>query len=87
MDERMQFVARRLAGEPMVELCRVPGPFSAFEKGPECSNQGQACEIQSFIRLTGVRHQRSSRGLAIASGLLSARNLFPRSPLPKKLPD
>jgi hypothetical protein len=25
MDERMQFVARRLAGEPMAELCREFG--------------------------------------------------------------
>jgi len=25
MDERMQFVARRLAGEPMAELCRAVG--------------------------------------------------------------
>jgi hypothetical protein len=27
MDERMQFVARRLAGEPMAELCREFGIF------------------------------------------------------------
>jgi hypothetical protein len=34
MDERLQFVARRLAGEPMADLCRIvwttqPGRTSA----------------------------------------------------------
>jgi hypothetical protein len=45
MDERMQFVARRLAGEPMAELCREFGisrktGYKLFESYQECGVQG-----------------------------------------------
>jgi len=45
MDERMQFVARRLAGEPMVELCREFGisrktGYKIFDRYQECGVQG-----------------------------------------------
>ena len=41
MDERMQFVARRLAGEPMAELCREFGisrktGYKLFDRYQEC---------------------------------------------------
>jgi Homeodomain-like domain len=45
MDERMQFVARRLAGEPMAELCREFGVSrktgdKIFDRYQECGIQG-----------------------------------------------
>ena len=45
MDERMQFVARRLAGEPMAELCREFGiarktGYKIFDRYQECGIQG-----------------------------------------------
>jgi len=45
MDERMQFVARRLAGEPMAELCREFGISrktgdKIFDRYQECGVQG-----------------------------------------------
>ena len=45
MDERMQFVARRLAGEPMAELCREFGisrktGCKLFDRYQECGVQG-----------------------------------------------
>src|SRR4029077_8585669 len=45
MDERLQFVARRLAGEPMAELCREFGierktGYKIFDRYPECGIQG-----------------------------------------------
>jgi hypothetical protein len=41
MDERLQFVARRLAGEPMAELCREFGisrktAYKIFDRYQEC---------------------------------------------------
>jgi putative transposase len=44
-DERMQFVARRLAGEPMAELCRKFGVsrktgYKIFDRYQECGVQG-----------------------------------------------
>jgi Major Facilitator Superfamily/Helix-turn-helix domain len=44
MDERLQFVARRLAGEPMAELCREFGisrktGYKIFDRYPECGVQ------------------------------------------------
>ena len=47
MDERMQFVARRLAGEPMAELCREFGisrktGYKIFDRYQECGIQGLA---------------------------------------------
>jgi len=45
MDERMQFVARRLAGEAMAELCREFGisrktGYRIFDRYQECGIQG-----------------------------------------------
>ena len=45
MDERMQFVARRLAGEPMAELCREFGisrktGYKLFDRYQECGLHG-----------------------------------------------
>ncbi len=45
MDERLQFVGRRLAGEPMAELCREFGisrktGYKIFERYQECGVQG-----------------------------------------------
>jgi hypothetical protein len=45
MDERLQFVARRLAGEPMAELCREFGIsrktcYKIFNHYQECGVQG-----------------------------------------------
>src|ERR1700690_2187069 len=45
MDERMQFVARRLAGEQMAELCREFGisrktGYKIFDRYQECGMQG-----------------------------------------------
>ena len=45
MDERMQFVARRLAGEPMAELCREfeisrKTGYKIFDRYQECGIQG-----------------------------------------------
>jgi putative transposase len=45
MDERLQFVARRLAGEPMAELCREFGiprktSYTIFDRYQECGVQG-----------------------------------------------
>src|ERR1700726_3397200 len=44
-DERMQFVARRLAGEPMAELCREFGisrktGYKIFDRYQECGIEG-----------------------------------------------
>ena len=41
MDERLQFVARRLAGEPMAELCREFGisrktGYKIFDRYQQC---------------------------------------------------
>ena len=45
MDERLQFVARRLAGEPMAALCREFGisrktGYKIFDRYQECGVQG-----------------------------------------------
>jgi transposase len=45
MDERLQFVARRLAGEAMAELCREFGisrktGYKIFERYQRCGVQG-----------------------------------------------
>jgi transposase-like protein len=45
MDERLQFVARRLAGEAMVELCREFGisrktGYKIFDRYQECGVEG-----------------------------------------------
>src|ERR1700687_1092739 len=45
MDERLQFVARRLAGEAMAELCREFGisrktGYKIFDRYQECGVQG-----------------------------------------------
>lgn len=45
MDETLQFVARRLAGEQMADLCRESGisrktGYKIFERYQECGVQG-----------------------------------------------
>ncbi len=45
MDERLQFVARRLAGQAMAELCREFGisrktGYKIFDRYQECGVQG-----------------------------------------------
>ncbi len=45
MDERLQFVARRLGGEPMAELCREFGisrktGYKIFDRYQECGVEG-----------------------------------------------
>jgi transposase len=45
MDERLQFVARRLGGEVMAELCQEFGisrktGYKIFDRYPECGVQG-----------------------------------------------
>jgi putative transposase len=45
MDERLQFVARRLAGEAMADLCREFGisrktGYKIFDRYQECGVQG-----------------------------------------------
>src|ERR1700751_1205699 len=45
MDERLKFVARQLAGEPMAELCREFGisrktGYKIFDRYQECGVQG-----------------------------------------------
>jgi transposase len=49
MDERMQFVARRLAGEPIAELCREFGVscktgYKIFDRHQERGIQGSPIE-------------------------------------------
>ena len=46
MDERMQFVARRLAGEPMAELCREFG--ISRKTGYKIFDRYQACGVQGL---------------------------------------
>jgi len=45
MDERLQFAARRLAGEPMAELCKEfaisrKAGYRIFDRYKECGVQG-----------------------------------------------
>ncbi len=69
MDERMQFVARRLAGEAMAELCREFGisrktGYKIFERYQECSIRGiQACSALKLATHLATRFLsgRSSR--------------------------
>ena len=53
-DERMQFVARRLAGEAMAELCREFGisrktGYKIFDRYQECGIQGLRTEADVRI--------------------------------------
>ena len=54
MDERLQFVARRLAGEAMAELCREFGisrktGYKIFDRYQECGIQGLRTEADVRI--------------------------------------
>ena len=56
MDERLQFVARRLAGEPMAELCRKFGisrktGYKIFDRYQECGLEG----LSEFVSPTLFR--------------------------------
>ena len=46
MDERLQFVARRLTGEPMAELCREFG--ISRKTGYKISDRYQQCGVQGL---------------------------------------
>jgi len=46
MDERLQFVARRLAGESMAELCREFG--TSRKTGYKISDRYQECGIEGL---------------------------------------
>jgi hypothetical protein len=53
MDERLQFVARRLAGEPMADLCREFGisrktGYKIFERY-ECGVQGLTDRSRDYL--------------------------------------
>src|ERR1700719_787863 len=55
MDERLQFVARRLAGEPMAELCREfqisrKTGYKIFDRYQECGMQGLTDRSRRPIR-------------------------------------
>jgi transposase-like protein len=54
MDERLQFVARRLAGEAMAELCREFGisrktGYKIFDRYQECGIHGSP--IEAAVRI------------------------------------
>ena len=56
MDERLQFVSRRLAGEPMAELCREFGisrktGYKIFDRYQDCVH---SCRIWAKLRCAGV---------------------------------
>ena len=62
-DERMQFVARRLAGEPMAELCREFGisrktSYKIFDRYQECGMQGLTDRSRQGTRKSGRFEQR-----------------------------
>lgn len=55
MDERLQFVARRLAGESMTELCREFGisrktGYKIFDRYQQCGIQGSARKCYLCLR-------------------------------------
>src|ERR1700687_5491916 len=58
MDERLQFVARRLGGEGMAELCREFGisrktGYKIFDRYQECGVEGLARSAQATSCLCG----------------------------------
>jgi transposase len=82
MDERLQFVARRLAGEAMAELCREFGisrktGYKIFERYQRCGVQGltdrsrapraRLCPADSVPTNSGVPITRASSCSATAS--------------------
>ncbi len=77
MDERMQFVARRLAGEPMAELCRGFG--ISRKTGYKIFDRYQECGIQGLT-------DRSRRPLCLAKSLADCKiNSMAVAPLPTLL--
>ena len=59
MDERLKFVARRLVGEPMAELCREFGisrktGYKIFDRYQECGIHGLTCHI-AVLEWVGAR--------------------------------
>jgi putative transposase len=56
MDERVKFVARRLAGEPMADLCREFGisrktGYKIFDRYQECGIYGLTTEADVPIAM------------------------------------
>ena len=70
MDERLQFVARRLAGEQMADLCREFGisrktGYKIFDRYKECGVQGLANDVS----LANCYFAHDSSGSQLAAGL------------------
>ena len=61
MDERLQFVARRLAGEPMAELCREFGisrktGYKIFDRYQECGNSSGTFRARNDTSTCSLSH-------------------------------
>jgi hypothetical protein len=66
MDERMQFVARRLAGESMADLCREFGisrktGYRIFDRYQECGVEGLTDRSRRPYRYASGKHSRKIR--------------------------
>jgi transposase len=66
MDERLQFVARRLAGEPLADLCREFGisrktGYKIFDRYQECGVQGLTDRSRRTLPLTTTPGDRNVR--------------------------
>ena len=79
MDERLKFVARRLAGEPMSELCREFGDFSAPDEMRQIigSVSGQWRALFATLATTGLRCEEAF-GLHIDDLDLASGRIFVR---------
>src|SRR5713226_10374216 len=69
MDERLQFVARRLAGEQMADLCREFG--ISRKTGYKIFDRYQECGIQ------GLTDRKSAPPSLCAQAAFSSRELHP----------
>ena len=68
-DERMQFVARKLAGEPMSELCREIG-ISRKTAGYKIVNRYQECRMQGLTDRSRNRKSLRSKSVTHVLGTL-----------------
>jgi transposase-like protein len=73
MDERLQFVARRLAGEAMAELCREFGisrktGYKIFDRYQECGLQGLTDRSRRPYRYANQLSPRRSGEFATHAG-------------------
>jgi putative transposase len=65
MDERLQFVARRLAGEAMTELCREFGisrktGYKIFDRYQECGVEGLTDRSRIGTRISSPSRWRTT---------------------------